>query len=364
MILANAAPRWRRRRTGATMAAPVLEQFRNPDGDMHGATCEKMTQDSKIGHKEGDAATAERITDVPVEGDEVRCCRICHGTDQERLVDEPGAEPEPLIEPCQCSGSIGCVHSRCLIKWLNVRSRATQNPRCDLCRARLRVVLGGGQTRGVSYLMVRLNYPHFDAPGWISALLMMMLQMHIQVFLRCFSCSVASSATVLHMPQLNVPLAFLELAISFVYACCVLVKGAIVTCGSKWTPQEWGVFGVRYVAVLLDFHRTFLTSCVPPEFSEWLVSMIIVLVLCVTLKSVGLLLLFGDVVPWTTVLPGAASVWPHMDKHIRSFFVVVSYISMGLNTFVCQQLLKRAFLDKVPIPVRVLSRSKAPDTKC
>ena len=45
-------------------------------------------------------------------------CKICYN----------GSEEEPLLSPCNCSGSIKYVHQSCLMKWLRARK-----PVCELC---------------------------------------------------------------------------------------------------------------------------------------------------------------------------------------------------------------------------------------
>jgi hypothetical protein len=45
-------------------------------------------------------------------------CRICLGTEDEGT---PGSEGEPdkLICPCKCAGSMGLIHISCLKEWVN-----------------------------------------------------------------------------------------------------------------------------------------------------------------------------------------------------------------------------------------------------
>ena len=52
-------------------------------------------------------------------------CRVCYGE----------AEPNnELVEPCECKGSIGFIHRKCLRRW--VRSTANQfRHRCELCKS-------------------------------------------------------------------------------------------------------------------------------------------------------------------------------------------------------------------------------------
>ncbi|XP_051173268.1 E3 ubiquitin-protein ligase MARCHF2-like [Leptopilina boulardi] len=48
------------------------------------------------------------------------CCRIC-------FEDENSGE---LIDPCQCSGSLKLVHTKCLEKWLSI----SNTDRCEICK--------------------------------------------------------------------------------------------------------------------------------------------------------------------------------------------------------------------------------------
>ncbi|CAH8862729.1 unnamed protein product [Trichobilharzia szidati] len=48
-------------------------------------------------------------------------CRIC--------LEEEGDEPDGLMSPCRCKGTVGLVHRRCLQKWLLTSGK----PSCELC---------------------------------------------------------------------------------------------------------------------------------------------------------------------------------------------------------------------------------------
>ncbi|XP_003698185.1 E3 ubiquitin-protein ligase MARCH3-like [Apis florea] len=48
------------------------------------------------------------------------CCRICH---------EDGTVEE-LIDPCECSGTLGLIHTCCLEKWLSM----SNTDRCEICK--------------------------------------------------------------------------------------------------------------------------------------------------------------------------------------------------------------------------------------
>ncbi|KAK6625010.1 hypothetical protein RUM43_005301 [Polyplax serrata] len=52
-------------------------------------------------------------------GEDFLICRICH----------EGERYEPLLQPCLCKGSVGCVHASCLKVWLE----QSNTSRCELC---------------------------------------------------------------------------------------------------------------------------------------------------------------------------------------------------------------------------------------
>ncbi|GLH10684.1 Uncharacterized protein GBIM_15599 [Gryllus bimaculatus] len=52
-------------------------------------------------------------------------CRICHEEDS----------PESLISPCNCMGSLGRMHRKCLEKWLSM----SNSDRCEICKYRFHV---------------------------------------------------------------------------------------------------------------------------------------------------------------------------------------------------------------------------------
>lgn len=65
-------------------------------------------------------------------------CRICLG--------DENMEPNPLISPCKCSGSMKMIHIDCLREWLNSKSSFKENSsvktycwkalECELCKMR------------------------------------------------------------------------------------------------------------------------------------------------------------------------------------------------------------------------------------
>jgi E3 ubiquitin-protein ligase DOA10 len=69
-------------------------------------------------------------------------CRICLGTEEEGQPDENG-QPDKLICPCKCAGSMGMIHISCLKEWVNgkrlvykgrkVQSFFWKALECELC---------------------------------------------------------------------------------------------------------------------------------------------------------------------------------------------------------------------------------------
>jgi len=70
-------------------------------------------------------------------------CRICLGTEEEGCPAEDG-EPDKLICPCRCAGSMGMIHISCLREWMNskrlvykgtkVQSFFWKALECELCQ--------------------------------------------------------------------------------------------------------------------------------------------------------------------------------------------------------------------------------------
>ena len=74
-----------------------------------------------------------------VEADDESFCRICFVTGSEST--------EPLVRPCACTGSMGHVHSRCLLSWIEQTSGVA---RCEVCRSTIRTRTQWGRSRGAS----------------------------------------------------------------------------------------------------------------------------------------------------------------------------------------------------------------------
>lgn len=74
-------------------------------------------------------------------GDEI-VCRICLGSEAEGTPGEDG-QPDKLICPCKCAGSMGMIHISCLREWVNskrlvykgnkVQSFFWKALECELC---------------------------------------------------------------------------------------------------------------------------------------------------------------------------------------------------------------------------------------
>ena len=67
--------------------------------------------------KEG-RASKTKIT----EGSDEAVCRICLCSEQEEPDrNDQGEEPNPLISPCNCAGTMGIIHFKCLRVWLETK---------------------------------------------------------------------------------------------------------------------------------------------------------------------------------------------------------------------------------------------------
>lgn len=54
-------------------------------------------------------------------------CYICY---------ETGDGEDPLINPCQCAGSVKYVHLQCLARWIQPGGSCTVNTHCPVCKSR------------------------------------------------------------------------------------------------------------------------------------------------------------------------------------------------------------------------------------
>ena len=51
-----------------------------------------------------------------------------------------------LISPCACEGGMKMVHSKCLMKWIQMRPEGTDRMTCEICKE-VRGEGGGGGER-------------------------------------------------------------------------------------------------------------------------------------------------------------------------------------------------------------------------
>jgi hypothetical protein len=54
---------------------------------------------------------------------EEKICKICYGSGR------------CLISPCNCEGSIGFIHKRCLLKWIKI----SESKKCEICQSEYKV---------------------------------------------------------------------------------------------------------------------------------------------------------------------------------------------------------------------------------
>ncbi|WIA22957.1 hypothetical protein OEZ85_001321 [Tetradesmus obliquus] len=62
-------------------------------------------------------------------------CRICFEQDG---IDKPEDAANPLITPCQCTGSSKYVHRLCLKQWREKKHRSDAFFQCEVCQYRYR----------------------------------------------------------------------------------------------------------------------------------------------------------------------------------------------------------------------------------
>lgn len=92
--------------------------------------------DSDNSEKEGVEPTEEQDGEV--------VCRICYGKEEDELED-------PLIEVCNCSGSVKMIHLSCAKAWINeeltqdiaddVKSYCWERISCELCHSNFKEVV-------------------------------------------------------------------------------------------------------------------------------------------------------------------------------------------------------------------------------
>ncbi|PAV67766.1 hypothetical protein WR25_04261 [Diploscapter pachys] len=74
-------------------------------------------------------------------------CRICHSSST--------TKNNPLISPCRCSGTLSFVHTKCLVKWLEMSSpKMSPDPLCELCCYKYK--------RGSIFKIRSIHFPHIE----------------------------------------------------------------------------------------------------------------------------------------------------------------------------------------------------------
>ncbi|GMH57024.1 hypothetical protein TL16_g04282 [Triparma laevis f. inornata] len=79
--------------------------------------------------------TVEAYNQTYPEVSETFDCRICGGGQI--------SKDDPLLAPCACMGGLSLVHSRCLMKWIEMRPQQDEEQmmKCEICREPYKVEL-------------------------------------------------------------------------------------------------------------------------------------------------------------------------------------------------------------------------------
>lgn len=313
-----------------------------------------------------------------VDGEDAQAhCRICHQTAEE--------SSEPLIMPCRCAGSIQHAHAKCILKWLEYSGQAVSSKyRCDICRAKFRVTLGGGKPPGCAYLRRDVDVfhdPGFDAPGLVAAIFLSFVQTLATTLGRGFAQSIHGCAVVFCslfptwiggwlLVGLEVPVLCLELVTWMFYLFLLCVKGTVVCWGPKWRPTDWGDFGAEHVTSVL--------AAVVENFFALGFRLDSVLILAIYFQVVHICSIVGGhsltgmLVLWvlgeeraqhlSAFDPGLKDLFPAFERLFPGtapllFWYVhlpAGVVSLSFNLTAIAGLLKRAFFDSRPMPVDIL----------
>ena len=74
--------------------------------------------ENKIKEKENDKLTlniSKSFKNIKKKIKKKKLCRICYLEEEESNIENP------LIQPCQCSGSLKYIHLNCLLHWLSTK---------------------------------------------------------------------------------------------------------------------------------------------------------------------------------------------------------------------------------------------------
>lgn len=305
--------------------------------------------------------------------EEVPLCRICHLDAEESSL--------PLIQPCLCAGSMRWVHSDCLVSWM--RRAPSSSYRCDVCRCSLTVRLGGGVPLGAAYFRRDLDDPEFEDTGLVAVLLTSSVQIAVTIvdvlfgqaalhvvklffglFYFCLPWGWAKATIGVVEWLLEIPLALVDLTMVTFYASCVAFKALVMLGGAQWRPEDWGETGQLRFAPPLD------------ELQGWLadlgiglrtLSVLVGLVALKTLIAGALACALADRGSESSLLspplflpqmalPAATSALPPAAARILlCAYGYTGFVSVAVNGVALVYMLKRAFMDRRPVPTEVLS---------
>lgn len=306
-------------------------------------------------------------------------CRICHQT-----VVESGAT---LLAPCKCAGSIRFAHSDCLLAWMARSARPVASWRCDICRERLSVELGAGRPLGRQYLWRELDMysEDFDAPGLVAVLLMSVAQTPMacmqagiaRAALTCSSLALSAVGAWLSAPLLLVALVA-EVGRLASYQCFCAVKFHASYVGARWRPADLGQAGENVVLPLLGFFAEFLNMGLAPLLGARAALCVLMWLVAYAATSFVTSALYGQsffvaliqfalgrfsvhelVVPWPLTTHERFPVLGTLlsDRSMGmlcAYDLAVGSISLAVSLRTLGQLLKRAFFDHQPVPIRML----------
>lgn len=274
-----------------------------------------------------------------VEADDESFCRICFVTGSEST--------EPLVRPCACTGSMGHVHSRCLLSWIEQTSGVA---RCEVCRSTIRTRTQWGRSRGVNHLCKPLTDPWLERSDLLATFLLSALQLVAAIGgLLCTRC--ISGFFHILGGGAGVP-ALAELAIITIQLYGVALKGAILF---KSDGLNLGRFGGTCVLNALATVRDCLVDLEIRLHHLVLFNMVVS-------SSVLLRDLFHHSLTCSEghrrpLLSGALAVLPGVcGPLLQNVYRLAGLASALLNILACLKLLKQAFFDKHQVAVEVLGR--------
>lgn len=350
----------------ASLARQLVQMLPCADDDGSASAAVQGNNDSDSGSEqsEGDSDTETR-------------CRICHQT-----AAESGA---PLLVPCRCSGSIRFTHSDCLLRWMMRSAKPVASWRCDVCRQRLRVELGDGAPIGSRYLWREIDIidaEDFYAPGLVSVLLISFMQMLMSLLgagfvrgaLKCSDVASAAGCSLLSFAVLCLAI-FLECGRMFSYDCLCALKLRATCVGACWRPAEdFGQFGEDWVLPVLTLAAEVLNSLPEARALAFLVGLVGYMAVSQITGSIygqSLLVVFVrsalgfDLPPAPPTnqerFPALATLLPdRLMGVVGAYTLLVGAASLLMNMCAIVKLVKRAYVDCQPVPLRLMPLRAAP----